>query len=114
MPSDYRKVISLGTDKELLLLRHAVLRSAGFEVHTADDEKKALALVRGGPCGVLLLCYSLPYETRERLSEAFRECCPSNRIVAIANQKVEKPEFADALVYGVEGPEALIEALGNP
>src|SRR5205085_9915592 len=98
MPSDKRKVISLGTDKELLLLRHAVLRSAGFEVHTADDEKKALALVRGGPCGVLLLCYSLLYETRERLSEAFRECSPSNRIVAIASQTVAKREFADVPV----------------
>jgi len=37
--------------------------------------------------------------------------CPGGRIVAITNEQTETPEFADTFVYGVEGPEALIEAI---
>jgi hypothetical protein len=32
--------------------------------------------------------------------------------VTITNEKSE-PEFADVVVYGVDGPEALIEAIRN-
>jgi len=33
--------------------------------------------------------------------------------VLITNEPLEKPEFADSFVYGMEGPEALIEAVSN-
>jgi hypothetical protein len=59
------------------------------------------------------MCYSLSSPSRRGLAEAFRERCPKGRIVAIRNAKTERPEFADAFVYGVEGPEVLIDALRN-
>jgi CheY-like chemotaxis protein len=111
MISNNRKIISTGTDAELLWLRNAVLQSAGFNVTTTSDGDDALSKIRQGDCGVLLLCYSLSEPSRRELVETFREFCPHGRIVAIANCKVDKPEFADSLVYGVEGPEALINAI---
>jgi hypothetical protein len=45
------------------------------------------------------------------LAEAFRQHCPGGSIVAITNEQMEKPDVADTFVYGVEGPEALIEAI---
>jgi hypothetical protein len=96
MPS--RKVLSVGNNPELLWLREAVLRSAGLE------------RIEGEDCGVLLMCYSLPLLSRKRLADTFRANCPQGRIVTIMNEKGE-PEFADVVVYGVDGPEALIEVI---
>ena len=113
MNSQNHKVISTGSDPELLWLRNAVLQSAGFDVMTTASADDALQRIRDQDCGVLLLCYSLSEPARNRLTETFRKCCPHGRIVAITNKKMDKPEVADALVYGVEGPEALIEAIRN-
>jgi hypothetical protein len=106
------KVLSIGNDPELMWLRDAVLRSAGFDVLTTLDLKDGLSRIENGYCGVLLMCYSLPLLSRKRLAETFRANCPQGRIVTITNEKGE-PEFADVSVYGVEGPEALIEAISN-
>lgn len=106
-----KRVLSIGTDAELLRLRDAVLRCAGFEVSSLKNEQDALKTIRTGDCGVLLMCYSLPVAVRKNLSDAFRSHCPGGRIVSIANQQLETPYFGDVLVYGIEGPEALIEAI---
>lgn len=108
MPS--RKVISVGSNPELLWLRDAVLRSAGFDVVTTLDMKEGLAKIMDGFCGVLLPCYSLPVLVRKRLAESFRESCPNGRVVTITNERAE-PEFADVSVFGVDGPEVLIAAI---
>ena len=105
------KIVSVGGDHELLWLRNAVLQSAGFKVLTTEDESTALEQISQMDCGVLLVCYSLPPPVRNRLAKSFREKCPDGRIIAIANRKIEKPEFADAFVYGLEGPETLISTI---
>ena len=104
------KVLSLGTNPELLYLRDAVLRSAGFDVLTTLDPNEGLSMIEGGQYGILLLCYSLPLPARKRLAETFRAECPHGRIVSITNEKGE-PEFADLVVYGMDGPETLIETI---
>jgi DNA-binding NarL/FixJ family response regulator len=106
------KVLSVGHHPELMWLRDAVLSSAGFDVLTTLDVEEGLAHIQRGQCGVLLMCYSLPRLSRKRLAEAFRVNCPHGRIITIANEHFE-PEFADAIIYGMEGPEALIEAVRN-
>ncbi|HTM38992.1 MAG TPA: hypothetical protein VL156_19755 [Terriglobales bacterium] len=108
MPS--RKVLSVGNNPELLWLREAVLRSAGFDVMTSLNLEDGLERIEGEDCGVLLMCYSLPLLSRKRLADTFRANCPQGRIVTIMNEKGE-PEFADVVVYGVDGPEALIEVI---
>ena len=106
-----QKIISVGTYPELLLLRHAVLVKAGFDVHTTGSEKEAMQFMQNGDCAVLLLCYLLPLDVRKRLAENFRTYCPTSRIIAITNEKLENPDFAHGFVYGFDGPEVLIEAL---
>ena len=54
------KVLSVGLHHELLWLREAVLRDAGFDLLTPVDLKEGLAHIERGHCGVLLMCYSLP------------------------------------------------------
>jgi hypothetical protein len=108
MPST--KVLLLGNNPELLWLREAVLRCAGFDVLTSLNLQDGLARIQGGDCGALVLCYSLPFTSRKRMAETFRANCPHGRIITVMNEKGE-PEFADAFVFGVDGPEALIEAI---
>ena len=104
-------VISVGANPELVMLRNFVLQEAGFNVISTADEHDALARIERGECGVLLMCYSLRAEVRKKLAEALRSSCPGSRIVAVANKQMEKPIFADRFVYGIEGPEALIDAV---
>jgi DNA-binding NtrC family response regulator len=105
-------VFSVGTDWELLWLRDAVLRTAGFNVFTTSDKQQVQQKIQNGEYGVLLMCHSTPKGTREHLAQIFRESCPDGKIIAITNENIkEVPAFADDLVYGMEGPEALIDAV---
>lgn len=79
-------ILSVGNDQELLSLREAVLRSAGFRVLTACNAETALSLVASAEGNVLLLCYSLPITLREQLASSFRNRSRNGRIVAIMNR----------------------------
>ena len=104
-------MLSIGGEPELLWLRHAVLQAAGFDVLTTESEADALAIIRRGECRVMLVCYSLSLGVLRRVVKAFRSQCPNGRIVAITNAQLNEPHFADSFVYGVEGPEVLIQSI---
>jgi CheY-like chemotaxis protein len=110
-----RTVISVGTLPEVLSLREAVLKSVGYTVFTATNPQEAATRIRNGECGVLLLCYSVQDEWRGQLIREFRETCPQGRVVAITNGNMaEVPKEVDELIFGIEGAEALIDAVrGN-
>lgn len=111
-PSQRAVVVSIGALPELLTLREEILRSAGYQVFTVTGREEAGAIIESGECGVLLLCYSVPDDWRRELIRKFRRRCPSGHIVGITNYPVvQPPKDIDELVYGVEGPEALIEAV---
>ena len=108
-------VLSVGSLPELVMLREAVLRNAGFSVFSTSSPKEALSKIKSGHCGVLLMCYSLDDVSRQHLAKQFRKCCPQGRIVLITNEPIARPLIhADAFVYGIEGAETLINAVrGN-
>lgn len=59
-----------------------------------------------------MLCYSIDDDIRQQLAKEFRNSCPHGRIVVITNQPILRPLIAaDAFVYGIEGTEALIDAV---
>jgi hypothetical protein len=45
------------------------------------------------------------------MTKAFREVCPKGRVVWITNQPLKQSPDADAFVYGIDGPEVLINAV---
>lgn len=55
----------------------------------------------------------LPEQVAEHLASAFRERCPRGRIVVLSSRAMEKPDFADTLLYKIDGPEALIDAISD-
>lgn len=106
------RVISVGGIPELLSLRHAILESNGYEVFTTANPVEAADRFRAGDCSLLLICYSVADEWRESLIRDFREHCPGGRIIGITNHQVTRaPDDVDVLVYGMEGPEILIDAI---
>jgi hypothetical protein len=115
-PSESRNglVISVGTLPELLSLREKVLEPVGYKALTASPPE-VVSMVRKGECGVLLLCYSVAEKWRKQLVQDYRKYCREGHIVAITNAPlVQTPRETDVLVYGIEGAEALIEAIrGN-
>jgi CheY-like chemotaxis protein len=105
-------VISVGTLPEVVSLREAVLKSVGYNVFSTASPEEALSRIRINGCGVLLLCYSVRDLWRSQLVREFRERCPHGRIVAITNSKIDEvPKEVDELVFGIEGAEALIDAV---
>jgi DNA-binding response OmpR family regulator len=108
----HKPILSVGAYPELLSLRHAVLRSAGFDVISSLDPEDAYTRIQPASLGLMLLCYSLSRSDRQRLAHRFRECCPTGRIVSITNEKPEQSAiFGDVVFYGIEGAEALIETV---
>ena len=110
MPRQQR-VLSVGADKELVSLRHAVLQSVGLTVFSTTDSQQAYTFIQPANCGVMLLCYSLEPPVRERLALRFRECCPEGRIISVTNQRVNTAFYGDVLFDALEGAEALIDVV---
>jgi CheY-like chemotaxis protein len=110
MPRQQR-VLSVGVDKELVSLRHAVLQSAGLTVFSTTDPQQAFARIQPADCGVMLLCYSMDAPIRERLAVRFRECCPEGRIISVSNQRVDTVFYGDVVFDALEGAEALIDVV---
>lgn len=106
-----QRIVSVGIDTELVWLRDAVLRSAGFNVLSTANEQTALTEIRQHKCHVLLLYYKLPSDLVARLVKAFRQRCPNGRIVVVSNRAMDKPDFADCLLYNLDGPDDLIAAV---
>jgi hypothetical protein len=99
----YTSVVSVGEDREPLLFRDAVLKSAGFAVFTTDNENEALARISRGDCGVLLVCYSAPLPMKRHLAVPYRKRCHGDKIIAVSNQRVDTLEIADSFVHGIDG-----------
>ena len=106
------RVISIGTDSNLLALRQAVLELGGFEVLTTSRMPLAQALMKHRRCGVLLLCYSVPENWRKTLIRSFRESCPNGRILGIIGGDLKRAsESFDAVISSTDKADALLEAI---
>ena len=105
-------VISVGANPELLGLREAVLRKAGFKVVSTDDAAHATREFRSGDYEVVVLCQSLAETVLKELTREFRESCPQGRVVIITNEQLQFAiDDETKVVYGIDGPETLVEAI---
>lgn len=105
-------VISIGSIPELLALREAVLQKAGFEVISRVHTAVARLEFPKGKYDVLLLCHSLARSELEQLMREFHESSPEGRVVVITNERLGfQVGESTRVVFGIDGPETLIEAL---
>lgn len=94
--------------------RHCMTDERGSVLSVGSSPEEADATISEANCGVLLLCYSIREEWRRHLIHAFREHCPQGHVVAITNVPFSRPPIeADEFIYGVEGPEVLLDAIAR-
>jgi hypothetical protein len=106
------RVVSIGTNCNVLALRHAVLELGGFEVSSTSSMPLAQALIRHERCGVLLLCYSVPENWRKTLIPSFREFCPNGRIVGIRGGDLKHvSESFDVVISSTDKADVLLKAI---
>jgi DNA-binding NtrC family response regulator len=107
-----KRIISVGKDSNLLSLRHAVLEIAGYEVWSTTNLSLALAFIRNKRCGILLLCHSLPEDSRKSLIKTFRTWCPRSRVIGVVPKAAAaKVEGVEEVVFDSERAEGLLNAI---
>lgn len=108
------RVLMVGRFRELALYRAEVLRQAGFIVSTPGDANEAIQIMRHGDFDAIVLSYTLPNETVQRLAESAREYCPDCPVIAITDTSMLDRRIApDAVAHANEGPGALLSALNR-
>jgi hypothetical protein len=108
------RVVSIGTNSNLLALRHAVLELGGFEVLSTSSMPLAQALTRHQRCGVLLLCSSVPENWRRALIQSFRESCPHGHIVGIVGGDLKRvSDSFDEVISSTDKADALLDAVSG-
>jgi CheY-like chemotaxis protein len=106
------RVLVVGRQRELALYRAEFLRLAGYSVDTPENEDEALKMMRRDEFDAIVLSYTLPNETVQKLAESAREHCPDCPVIAIANsKKFDRLISPDAIALAKGGPEALLSAL---
>ena len=106
------RVLVLGRQRELALYRAEFLRLAGYSVDTPEDEDEALRIIRRNEFDAIVLTYTLPTVTVQRMAESAREHCPDCPIIAIADtERFDRLISPDAIALAKDGPAALLSAL---
>ena len=104
-------VLSVGRDPELLRLRSALLRSAGYNVRTEPDSALTTEVLENADFDLIILCHTIPDDDRWRLISDIRSCDQSMPILLLrANGETL---LHPAELHSLDGPEALIEKVGK-
>src|SRR6476646_8316679 len=102
-------VLMVGRDRLLAETRSQVLRTAGYIVVPAFNPRQAIDEFLRGDFDLVLLCHSIPADTRERLVSALRERTSRTPIVSVASFYGQFDGFADATIEN--DPYLLINSL---
>ena len=106
------RILVVGRDRELQLLRARVLTLAGMDVIAPGSTEEAAAAVWTTELDALVLCYSLPNKDAIFLAELFRQFRPRGCMVAITNHTIPDRRIgADAQIPGTAGPDLIIDTI---
>jgi hypothetical protein len=106
------RVLMVGSFRELALYRAEVLRQSGFAVSVPNTIEEAMRVMKRGDFDSVILSYTLPNSTVEKLAEHARDVCPDCPIIAITDTPVlDRLISPDAIALAHEGPPALLAAL---
>jgi CheY-like chemotaxis protein len=89
-------VLAVSFDQSLLEPRTLALQSAGHIVESASSLKGAIDLFQSGDFDLILLCYSIPMQDRERLTALLRRSGSRTPIVSITGTPGDYDTFANA------------------
>jgi DNA-binding response OmpR family regulator len=102
-------VLMVGRDRVLVGTRSKVLRTAGYTVVPAFTPRQAIDEFVKGDFDLVLLCYSIPDNAKERLVSIIREHTSCTPIVSVASFDGQFDDFADATIEN--DPNLIIDSL---
>ncbi len=104
-------VLLLSRDRELGLLRKRVLELSGCRVDFPEDKKTALEALKH-PQQIMVVAHTISRESANHYQEIFRAKNPSGKVLYVCLSTIEHPpEWADEVVLGLAGPEAMVGAV---
>ncbi len=102
------RLLSVGSESDLLLTRNAVLREAGFSVQSRTDPAEALTLLCEEDFAAVLLCHLVPPKTKQQLIRQMKEHKPQTPVAVMSNGK--RGSLRTGL-HSVNGPEELVRTI---
>jgi len=106
------EVLCVGQQGQLLEVRDIVLRSEGYHVIEAYSADDALRIFASTDVDIVVICHSIPLQSRRRLVLAMKEARPLTPVIAL-HEAFNLITEADLSVDQLAGPEALLEAVAS-
>jgi DNA-binding response OmpR family regulator len=105
------RVLVVSHIAELLQERERILRTAGYEVTTAQSCAAAAGLIGHALFDAALLGFSLPEDERNQLARDLKLANPATKIIMMYFASVRNTELADALIQSNAGPQDILRAV---
>ncbi len=105
-------VLMLGCHLETGHYRAEFLKSHGIDVIFPESKQAAIAAIRAGGFGVVIMSYSLSDQTAKELMEYVEQVCPECPLIAITeNSWHDSTLRPDATVLATDPPQSLFDAM---
>jgi hypothetical protein len=104
-------VLAVGVDSALLASERSLRRSAGCHFAYAGSIREAIVQLRDGHFDLILLGYSIPTESRERLTFLIRASGSRIPVVSVTDSSGSYDSFTDATIRNE--PEDLLWVMGE-
>ncbi|HZU43688.1 MAG TPA: hypothetical protein VE994_13505 [Terriglobales bacterium] len=106
------RILSIGTDSDLLCTRNMVLQRAGYVVAGATDLPFAIELLRRVWFDLVILCHAIPRAKREQAVETIKQVRPNASVIALraGTEGFDAPVDASIESYN---PETLLSSIAD-
>jgi DNA-binding response OmpR family regulator len=106
------RVLVVGPDEQLRVLRAGFLRVSGFDVIAPRNTEEAAASIWTTQLDAIVLCCSLPSRDAVYLALLFRQFRPNGCLIRISADTRADPRIAaDVQILTTAAPEAMSEAI---
>ena len=105
-----RKILNVGSDRQLVDERHKVLASAGFEVVSATNLLEVTKACEEHDFALVVLGQTLNINEKKRIKSTIRSACKRGTpVLALYQTSVSEADDADRALAAQGGPEALVK-----
>ena len=103
-------ILSVGLDLELLRIRNAVLKSAGFELIESSSVEDGLRLFRRDDILLVILCHTIPATLRRSTTIMMKHEKSQTAVLAL-HHAFDFIEEADVSLDNLSGPGELLDCV---
>ena len=104
-------ILSIGRDTELLRLRSAILRQAGYLVTETSDPHVAVSTFLKNAPDVVVLCHTLSSQQKTILIHDIHAFKPHTSILSLEAEHSDVN--ADAVISSMDGPKTMLAAVAG-